>query len=119
MPKNTCTCPCSRCWSGSNGPEAVKIANKRLKHWGIPKKPPSKRWGWPQNSNLFCECANCRRMGEENDIHIGNVNEKMKRSPFYHHGVLIPRYWCVGPLWGAHWSLHFDHRYYPPHALKE
>lgn len=115
MPNNICPCP--HCWSGSNGPEAVKIAKDMRTYWGLPKKPPSKRWGWPQNSNLFCECANCRRMGKENDIHVGNVNEKMKRRPFEHYGMWIPRYWCVGSLWGTNWSNHHDHIYHPPHIL--
>ena len=92
-------CPCAHCWSGTNGKEAHEIAREMRERKGLPENAPLNRWVWLQGGDL-CECAICRRMGEENNIHIDNVNDKMKKPSFEHNGRWIPQYWCVGSLWG-------------------
>ena len=109
-------CKCATCCGRTYGKEAREIARKRCEQKGLPKIAPLKRWAWLQDGYL-CECFVCRQMGEENNIHFGNVNDKMTKPSFYHKGDLISQYWCVGPPWGLNWTNEHDHIYYPPSVL--
>ena len=54
------------------------------------------RWCWPQGMNdQLCECINCRRMGMENEVHMGNVDAKLPLSSFYHKGKWVPQYYHI------------------------
>lgn len=78
-------CLCAHCCGRTYGEKAHEIARERRERKGLPKNPPPKRWGWPRNYEM-CECPICRQMGKENDIHMDNVNQQMKRPSFEHKG---------------------------------